>query len=46
MPRNKTSLRVAEKAGFVCEGLLKEYININGVWEDHMHMVILDSRKL
>jgi [ribosomal protein S5]-alanine N-acetyltransferase len=42
MPRNKPSLRVAEKAGFIREGLSKEYMKINGVWEDHLHMVKLN----
>lgn len=39
MPRNKASLRVLEKNGFENEGLSKSYLNINGVWEDHIHMV-------
>ena len=39
MPRNKASLRVAEKAGFYHEGLALKYLQINGVWEDHIHMV-------
>ncbi|MEG1858361.1 MAG: GNAT family N-acetyltransferase [Pseudoflavonifractor sp.] len=39
MPRNVPSLRVAEKAGFVHEGLAVKYLNIGGVWEDHIHMV-------
>ena len=39
MPRNKPSLRVLEKNGFVNEGISKYYLNINGVWEDHVHMV-------
>lgn len=41
MPRNAPSLRVAEKAGFRSEGLSRRYLNINGVWEDHIHMVRL-----
>lgn len=40
MPRNKASLRVAEKAGFYNEGLALKYLKINGVWEDHIHMVL------
>ncbi|MCE5235735.1 MAG: GNAT family N-acetyltransferase [Clostridiaceae bacterium] len=43
MPRNKQSLRVAEKAGFVCEGISQKYLKIDGVWEDHMHMVLLNE---
>lgn len=39
MPRNKASLRVLEKNGYENEGLAKYYLNINGVWEDHIHMV-------
>ncbi|RIX50148.1 N-acetyltransferase [Paenibacillus nanensis] len=36
MPRNKPSLRVLAKAGFRREGLAEKYLNINGVWEDHV----------
>lgn len=43
LPRNKASIRVTEKLGFVCEGLSKKYLKINGVWEDHVHMVILND---
>lgn len=39
MPKNKASLRVLEKNHFVNEGLSKYYLQINGVWEDHIHMV-------
>lgn len=39
MPKNKASLRVLEKNGFVNEGISKYYLNINGIWEDHIHMV-------
>lgn len=35
MPKNKASLRVLEKNGFVNEGISKYYLNINGIWEDH-----------
>jgi ribosomal-protein-alanine N-acetyltransferase len=43
MPRNRASLRVAEKAGYQCEGIARRYMNINGVWEDHIHMVRLSD---
>lgn len=43
MPRNKPSLRVAEKAGFQKEGVSPKYLEINGAWEDHVHMVILNE---
>lgn len=39
MPKNKASLRVLEKNHFMNEGISKYYLNINGVWEDHIHMV-------
>lgn len=39
MPKNKASLRVLEKNHFINEGTSKFYLNINGVWEDHIHMV-------
>lgn len=42
MPKNKASLRVLEKNYFVNEGISKHYLNINGVWEDHIHMVKLN----
>jgi len=40
MPRNISSLRVVEKLGFQNEGLSPKYLKINGVWEDHVHMVL------
>ncbi|WP_418271347.1 GNAT family N-acetyltransferase [Intestinimonas sp.] len=39
MPRNTASLGVTRKAGFQEEGLAVRYLRINGVWEDHIHMV-------
>ena len=39
MPRNLPSRRAAARAGFEEEGLAKRYLKINGVWEDHIHMV-------
>ncbi len=44
MPRNKASLRVVEKLGFCNEGLSPKYLKINGVWEDHIHMVLLNDK--
>ena len=43
MPKNTRPLRVAEKCGFVREGMSKKYLCINGVWEDHVHMVKLNE---
>jgi ribosomal-protein-alanine N-acetyltransferase len=44
MPRNKPSIRVAEKCGFIYEGSSAKYLQINGVWEDHMHYVLLNDK--
>ena len=35
IPDNLRSLRLLEKAGFQREGLLRSYLRINGVWQDH-----------
>ncbi len=43
MPRNAPSLRVVEKLGFVHEGYAKKYLLINGVWEDHVHRVLIND---
>lgn len=44
MPKNKRSLRVVEKLGFYNEGLAYKYLKINGIWEDHIHMVLLNNK--
>ena len=44
MPSNAASLRVLEKAAFTREGLARQYLKINGVWEDHfLHARLADS---
>lgn len=43
MPRNKASIRVVEKSGFVNEGTSRKYLRINGKWEDHDHYVVLNQ---
>ena len=35
IPDNQRSMRLLEKAGFRREGLLRSYLRINGVWQDH-----------
>lgn len=44
MPRNKQSLSVTKKLGFYHEGIAQEYLKINGIWEDHIHMVLLNDK--
>ncbi len=36
IPRNKASRRVVEKLGIRDEGIAVRYLEINGVWEDHV----------
>ncbi len=43
MPKNLRSLKVVEKLGFHNEGLALKYLKINGKWEDHIHMVLLNK---
>lgn len=35
IPGNRRSERVLEKAGFRREGVMRSYLRINGVWQDH-----------
>lgn len=35
LPRNERSIALLEKCGFSCEGQLRRYLMIAGVWEDH-----------
>jgi [ribosomal protein S5]-alanine N-acetyltransferase len=36
IPTNVASIRLLEKCGFVREGHAREYLCINGVWQDHL----------
>jgi len=36
MPSNQASIRLLEACGFLREGYSREYLCINGVWEDHL----------
>ena len=38
-PKNAASQRVAEKAGYIYEGLRLRYLHIDGQWRDHMIFV-------
>jgi ribosomal-protein-alanine N-acetyltransferase len=40
-PENVASLRVAEKLGFVQEGMRRRYLHIAGAWRDHLTYSIL-----
>ncbi len=41
LPGNLSSQRVLEKNGFQPEGLAREYIQIDGVWRDHLLYAVL-----
>jgi [ribosomal protein S5]-alanine N-acetyltransferase len=36
IPSNAGSIRLLEKTGFVREGYAREYLCINGIWQDHL----------
>lgn len=43
MPDNLPSLRVLNKVGFTQEGYSKKYLKINGTWEDHIRLALLNE---
>ena len=40
IPRNAASRRVVEKLNIRAEGIAERYLQINGVWEDHIRFAI------
>ncbi|TWT27139.1 GNAT family N-acetyltransferase [Planomicrobium sp. CPCC 101110] len=44
MPHNIPSIRVLEKAGFHKEGIAKSNVKINGKWEDHQVLAIINPK--
>lgn len=40
VPRNAASRRVVEKLGVRAEGVAERYLEINGVWEDHIRFAM------
>lgn len=44
MPRNKRSEAVLERLGFVREGFAKDYLLINGQWEDHNLTALINPK--
>ncbi len=40
IPRNSASRRVVEKLGLRDEGIAVRYLEINGVWEDHVRYAL------
>jgi len=43
MPNNKASIRVLEKIGFIYEGISHKFLDVNGVWEDHLHFALINK---
>ena len=43
MPRNKASILVLEKVGFHKERISLKNVKINGNWEDHQVMAIIND---
>ena len=46
IPSNAASIRLLEKAGFVREGYAREYLCINGLWQDHLLFARLNATSL
>lgn len=42
MPKNKASIKVLKKLGFREEGITKQMLKVNGVWEDHIRWSLLN----
>ncbi|SEN46450.1 GNAT family N-acetyltransferase [Lihuaxuella thermophila] len=45
MPHNLASIKVLEKAGFHQEGIAKKNVKINGRWEDHQILAIINEKE-
>lgn len=41
IPDNRRSIRLLEQAGFRHEGVMRDYLRINGVWQDHHLFALL-----
>lgn len=44
MPRNERSGRVLRSLGFTVEGYARDYLRINGQWEDHLLTSLINPR--
>ena len=43
IPTNAASVRLLEKTGFLREGFAREYLCINGIWQDHLLYALLKA---
>lgn len=46
IPTNAASIRLLEKTGFTREGFAREYLCINGTWQDHLLYALLKDDPL
>ena len=46
IPTNAASIRLLEKTGFSREGYAREYLCINGIWQDHLLYARLQDGRL
>lgn len=44
LPRNKASLKLFKDLGFEKEGISKDHMKINNVWEDHIQMSLINRK--
>lgn len=45
IPSNERSIHILEKAGFRREGLLRSYLKINGMWQDHLLFSLIEDER-
>lgn len=43
MPENQKSIALAERLGFINEGIVHSYLKINGKWEDHVRYSLIKA---
>jgi ribosomal-protein-alanine N-acetyltransferase len=43
IPSNVASIRLLEKTGFAREGVARQYLCINGLWQDHLLYALLNG---
>lgn len=44
LPQNQRSAALLARLGFVCEGLAKDYLFIDGAWRDHVLNALVNQR--
>ncbi len=43
LPENRASIALLRKTGFQQEGVARKYLQINGVWQDHLLFALLED---